>query len=143
MVTAETGRGVHGPHCPNELELLVDVVKTDGYAYDMELDEYGPISASIGVALDGPMNHRGKVFWSKADGSVTCGLWEVDSGRFSCAFDGEGEMVHVVKGTITATSQSGEVIELGEGDIFTFTPGWTGIWEMPTPMRKFFTTFTE
>ena len=71
----------------------------------MELDEYGPISESIGVALDGPMNHRGKVFWSKADGSVTCGFWEVDSGRFSCAFDGEGEMVHVVKGTIIATSR--------------------------------------
>jgi uncharacterized cupin superfamily protein len=121
----------------------MDAVKTGGYAYDMELDEYGPIGASIGVALDGPMSHRGKVFWSKADGSVTCGLWEVDSGRFSCEFNGEGEMVHVVKGEIIATSQSGEVIELGEGDIFTFTPGWSGIWEMPTPMRKFFTTFSE
>ena len=76
----------------------MDVTKIGGYAYDMELDEYGPIGESIGVALDGPMSHRGKVFWSKADGSVTCGLWEVDAGRFSCAFDGEGEMVHVVKG---------------------------------------------
>jgi uncharacterized cupin superfamily protein len=121
----------------------MDVTKTGGYSYDMALDEYGPISESIGVALDGPMNHRGKIFWSKSDGSVSCGLWEVDSGRFSCTFDGEGEMVHVVKGTIIATADSGEVIELGEGDIYTFTPGWTGIWEMPTPMRKFFTTFTQ
>jgi uncharacterized cupin superfamily protein len=121
----------------------MDVLKTGGYAYDLELDEYGPIGKSIGVALDGPMNHRGKIFWSKSDGSVTCGLWEVDAGRFSCTFDGEGEMVHVVKGTIIAKSESGEVLELGEGDIYTFTPGWSGVWEMPTPMRKFFTTFTE
>lgn len=113
-----------------------------GYAYDMELDEYGPIGESIGIALDGPMNHRGKVFWAKGDGSVSCGLWEVDAGRFSCTFDGEGEMVHVVRGSITATGAEGEVIELGEGDVFTFEPGWTGIWEMPTPMRKFYTTFT-
>jgi uncharacterized protein len=121
----------------------MDVKTISGYAYDMELDEYGPISPSIGVALDGPMSHRGKVFWSKADGSVNCGLWEVDAGRFSCAFDGVGEMVHVVKGSILATSTDGDVVNLREGDIFTFTPGWTGSWEMTTRMRKFFTTFTE
>jgi uncharacterized cupin superfamily protein len=143
MVTGDAGKGIWVPHSPNEGKRGVDVTKIGGYTYDMELDEYGPIGPSIGVALDGPMRHRGKVFWSKADGSVTCGLWEVDAGRFSCAFDGEGEMVHVVKGAIIATADSGEVIELGEGDIYTFTPGWTGIWEMPQPMRKFFTTFTE
>ncbi len=119
----------------------MDVVKTDGYAPDMVLDEYGPINEHIGVALDGPMSHRGKVFWSREDDSVTCGLWEVDAGRFSCAFDGEGEMVHVVKGEIIATEENGTVTRLGEGDIFVFAPGWTGVWEMPTPMRKFFTTF--
>ena len=122
---------------------FMDVVKTDGYAPDMELDEYGPISSSIGVALDGPMTHRGKIFWSKADGSVTCGLWGVDAGRFSCSFDGEGEMVHVVQGWIIATAADGTVTRLGEGDVYTFTPGWTGIWEMPVPMRKFFTTFSS
>ena len=49
-------------------------------------------------------------------------------------------MVHVVMGTIIATTETGEIIELGEGDVYTFTPGWAGTWEMPTPMRKFFTT---
>ena len=120
----------------------MDVVTVGGYAPDMVLDEYGPISEGVGVALDGPMNHRGKVFWSREDGSVTCGLWEVDAGRFSCAFDGEGEMVHVVKGEIVATAEDGSVTRLGEGDVFVFALGWRGIWEMRQPMRKFFTTFT-
>ena len=120
----------------------MDATKTiSGYDYAMTLEEYGPISASIGTALDGPMSHRGAIFFASADESVHCGLWEVDAGRFSCAFDGEGEMVHVVKGTIIATADDGEVTELREGDIYTFEPGWTGIWELPTPMRKFFTTF--
>lgn len=120
----------------------MDATKTiTGYDYAMTLDEYGPISASIGVALDGPMSHRGTVFFASSDESVHCGLWEVDAGRFSCEFAGEGEMVHVVKGRIIATTDEGEVTELGEGDIYTFKPGWKGIWEMPTPMRKFFTTF--
>ena len=119
------------------------VTTAGGYDYDMKLDEYGPISETIGIALDGPMNHRGKVFWAKADGSVSCGLWEVDAGRFSCEFSGEGEMVHVVKGRIIATSDTGQEIRLGQGDIYTFTPGWHGLWTMPTPMRKFFTTSKE
>ena len=119
----------------------MDLITSSGYATDMALDEYGPISASIGVALDGPMTHRGKVFFANADGSVTCGLWGVDAGRFSCSFDGEGEMVHVAEGEIIATAKDGTVTHLVPGDVFTFVPGWTGIWEMPKPMRKFFTTF--
>ena len=121
----------------------MDVVRTDGYAPDMKLDEYGPISPSIGIALDGPMTHRGKIFWSSSDGSVNCGLWGVDAGRFSCSFDGEGEMVHVVQGEIVATSEDGSIVRLTAGDVYTFTPGWKGIWEMREPMRKFFTTFKK
>ena len=121
----------------------MDLMSAGAHAPGMRLDEYGPISESIGVALDGPMSHRGKVFWQSEDGKVSCGLWEVDAGRFSCVFDGEGEMVHVVKGTIVATEESGETLTLGPGDVYTFTPGWKGIWEMREPMRKFFTTFHE
>ena len=84
----------------------MDVTTQGAHATDMALDEYGPISASIGTALDGPMSHRGKVFWQSDDSKVACGLWEVDAGRFSCTFDGEGEMVHVVKGTIEATDEA-------------------------------------
>jgi uncharacterized cupin superfamily protein len=92
----------------------MDATRTiTGYDYAMPLDEYGPISASIGTALDGPMNHRGTIFFASSDESVHCGLWEVDAGRFSCEFAGEGEMVHVVKGRIIATTDEGEVIELG------------------------------
>lgn len=119
----------------------MDVAAARAHAPDMTLDDYGPISESIGTALDGPMRHRGKVFWRSDDGKVTCGLWEVDAGRFSCAFDGEGEMVRVVKGTIEATDESGLAITPRAGDVYTFTPGWKGIWEMREPMRKFFTTF--
>lgn len=51
-------------------------------------------------------------------------------------------MVDLVKGTLIATSDGGDIIELSEGDVYTFEPGWSGTWRMPVPMRKFFTTFT-
>ena len=118
----------------------MDVTTSGAHAPEMVLNEYGPISEEIGVALDSPMSHRGKVFWESRDGKVTCGLWEVDAGRLSCVYDGEAEMVHIVKGTIVATAESGESVTLGPGDVYTFTPGWKGVWEMREPMRKFYTT---
>ena len=52
-------------------------------------------------------------------------------------------MVHVVKGTIEATDEAGATITLRPGDVYTFRPGWRGIWAMRGPMRKFFTTFHQ
>jgi hypothetical protein len=49
-------------------------------AIEMTLEDYGPISADIGVALDGPMTHRGVVFYQSEATGVMAGLWEIDAG---------------------------------------------------------------
>ena len=104
-------------------------------AADMTLEEYGSISADIGVALDGPMSHRGVVFNQSDAAGVMAGLWEVDAGRISTDFAGGGETVHIVKGRLIAIEESGERLELAPGDVATFPPGWRGVWEFPEPMR--------
>lgn len=114
---------------------------TPGEAVEMALDEYGPISESIGVALDGPMSHRGVVFYAAEATGVTAGLWEIDAGRISTAFEGGGETVHIVKGRLIAVEEGGGRLELGPGDVATFPPGWRGVWEFPEPMRKLYTVF--
>lgn len=110
-------------------------------AVEMTLDEYGPIPESIGVALDGPMSHRGVVFYEDEAAGVTAGLWEIDAGRISTVFEGSGETVHIVAGTLIATEEGGEPIEFAPGDVATFPPGWRGEWRFPQPMRKLYTVF--
>lgn len=106
------------------------------------LTEYGPMSPSVGVPLDGPMNHRGVSIWDSPEGNILTGLWECDAGRFRADFpDDSGEMVHLVRGSMTCTHDDGTVIELKAGDVTTFPPGWRGVWDCHEPMRKFYTVF--
>jgi len=110
-------------------------------ASQLSLEDYGPISADIGVALDGPMSHRGVVFYQSESTGVMAGLWEIDAGRISTTFDGGGETLHIVAGRLIATEVGGETLDLGPGDVATFPPGWRGEWRFPEPMRKLFTVF--
>ena len=110
-------------------------------AVEITLEDYGPISVEIGVALDGPMSHRGVVFYQSDVSGVIAGLWEIDAGRISTAFDGSGETVHIVSGRLIAIDEGGHRLELAPGDVATFPPGWRGVWEFPEPMRKLYTVF--
>ena len=114
---------------------------TPAEAVEMTLEEYGPISADIGVALDGPMSHRGVVFYQSEGSGVVAGLWEIDAGRISTEFADGGETVHIVAGRLIAIEEGGDRLELGPGDVATFPPGWRGVWEFPEPMRKLYTVF--
>ena len=114
---------------------------SDAEAATLTLDEYGPLSAPVGTALDGPMPTAGKVFWRSDNGAIMTGVWEVGAGRMRADFGNDGEMVHVVAGTIEARSDDGEELTIGPGESATFPPHWKGVWTMATPMRKLYCTF--
>ena len=107
----------------------------------MQLEDYGPLQAPVGTALDGAMATLGKVYWQSDDGRVTTGVWECAAGRMRADFGDDGEMVHVVKGTILARGDDGEELTIGPGQSATFPPHWKGIWALETPMRKLYCTF--
>lgn len=114
---------------------------SDAAAAEMELDAYGPLQPPVGTPLEGPMETAGKLFWKSDDGAIMTGIWECAAGRMRADFGNDGEMVHVVKGTIRALSDSGEEQVIGPGESATFPPYWTGIWELEQPMRKIFCVF--
>lgn len=114
---------------------------SDAEAAAMELDDYGPLQPPVGTALDGPMATAGKVFWRSEDGRIMTGVWEVAAGRMRADFGNDGEMVHVVTGTIQARGDDGEEQTIGPGQSATFPPNWTGVWTLEAPMRKLSCTF--
>ena len=119
--------------------MIVSVSDSDAAA--MELVDYGPLQPPTGTALGGPMATSGHVFWQSEDGRITTGVWECAAGRMRADFGDDGEMVHVVTGTIQAFSDGGEVVTIGPGQSATFPPQWKGIWTLETPMRKLYCTF--
>lgn len=121
--------------------LVVIRTISDAEAVDMELKDLGPLKPPVGKPLDGEMLTWGRNFFASDDARIHTGVWECAPGRLRADFGTDGEMVHVVKGSIHAISDDGVEILVGPGQSATFPPGWTGIWELATPMRKLYCTF--
>ena len=120
--------------------LVVIRTISDAEAVDMELKDLGPLKPPVGKPLDGEMLTWGRNFFASDDARIHTGVWECAPGRLRADFGTDGEMVHVVKGSIHAISDDGVEILVGPGQSATFPPGWTGIWELATPMRKLYCT---
>lgn len=114
---------------------------SDSAAAGMELTDYGPLQPPVGTPLDGPMTTSGQVFWQSEDASIVTGIWECSAGRLRADFGNDGEMVHVVKGTIQAIADDGEERVIGPGESATFPPYWKGVWVLEIPMRKLYCVF--
>jgi uncharacterized cupin superfamily protein len=114
---------------------------SDAEAVSMDLNELGPLKPPVGKPLDGEMLTWGSNFFASKDSRIHTGVWECAAGRMRADFGTDGEMVHVVKGTIRAVSDDGEDLVVGPGQSATFPPGWSGVWELDTPMRKLYCTF--
>ena len=111
---------------------------SDVEAVHMELNALGPLKPPVGKPLDGEMLTWGRSFFASDDARIHTGVWECAAGRMRADFGTDGEMVHVVKGSIRAVSDDGEELVVGPGQSATFPPGWTGIWELEAPMRKLY-----
>ena len=114
---------------------------SDSEAVNMELNELGPLKPPVGQPLDGEMLTWGRNFFASEDSRIHTGVWECAAGRMRADFGTDGEMVHVVKGTIRAISDDGEELVVSQGQSATFPPGWTWVWELETPVRKLYCTF--
>lgn len=114
---------------------------SDADAAALDLEDYGPLAPPVGTPLDEPMMTAGKVFWRAENGMITSGIWECAAGRMRADFGNDGEMVHVVGGTIWAVPDTGPEFVILPGKTATFPPFWTGIWHLDGPMRKLYCVF--
>ena len=104
----------------------------------MALDEDMPIPTLDG----GSMGTRNRTTWKSDDGTIETGVWECDAGRFRARFSAYGEMIHIVSGELVCTAEDGDSFTLRPGDSITFPRGWTGEWDVRSPLRKVYATFT-
>jgi uncharacterized protein len=63
------------------------------------------------------------------------GVWEATVGKWRIAYT-EWEYVQVISGACVLEGDDGSRIEAGAGESFVIEPGFTGSWEVLTPMRK-------
>ncbi len=62
-------------------------------------------------------------------------IWSKEAASFPWSYD-ETEVCYFLEGSVTVTPEGGEPVEMGEGDLVTFTKGLSCTWEIHTPVQK-------
>jgi hypothetical protein len=90
------------------------------------------------------MSVRGLTIWSAPDDSdspgAEAGIWECTAGP-SYWVQEENEVIYVLSGTLTVTSDGGKPTTLGPGDVAVFPRGWRGPWDLHETVRKVYVVF--
>jgi uncharacterized cupin superfamily protein len=73
-----------------------------------------------------------------SDDTVEIGVWEVTPGEFAGDKVGASEVMYVLAGDATITSEDGTTLELRPGVSFVTPDGWRGRWKVREPVRKLF-----
>jgi uncharacterized protein len=63
------------------------------------------------------------------------GIWEVTAGRFRREL-ANAEVMHILSGACTFTTDDGETREIHAGDTLFFPANTNGVWDIHAPLRK-------
>lgn len=69
---------------------------------------------------------------------MSTGVWECTPGTFRASRDDYHEICGILSGSATVTSDAGEPVMLGPGDLLVTPQGWTGTWEVHETLRKLY-----
>lgn len=62
-------------------------------------------------------------------------IWEKEVSEFPWTYD-EAETCYLLAGKVVVTTEHGEPVEIGQGDLVTFPAGLTCTWQVQAAVRK-------
>lgn len=107
-------------------------------AADLEAKLLAPPSAE---PLSGEIMTRSKVEFANDERTVISGTWESDPGTSRWEFLTRAEIIHLLSGAMTVQRDGEEAVELRPGSVAYFPLGWTGVWTVTEPVRKFYVVY--
>jgi uncharacterized cupin superfamily protein len=75
--------------------------------------------------------------YESADGSKLSGEWSCTAGAWRVSYS-EWEYCHILEGHVRLTSDDGSMVEAQAGSHLIIEPGFSGVWENLTPVRKIY-----
>lgn len=85
-----------------------------------------------------PQRQTGEHFVSK-HGDLSAGIWSCEPGAWNIAFaDGKDEFFCIISGRVRIVDHHGRGGEFGPGEAGVIPAGFTGCFEVLTPVRKYF-----
>lgn len=78
--------------------------------------------------------------FSSADGRFQCGIWTGQVGSWRVSFT-ENEFCQLLEGIVTVRGDDGSVRTFHPGDAFVMPAGFTGVWEIVQPAKKYYVVY--
>lgn len=75
--------------------------------------------------------------YESSDGNKLVGEWSCSAGAWRVSYS-EWEYCYIVEGEVRLTGDDGSVVEAGPGGNLVIEPGFEGVWENLTPVRKLY-----
>lgn len=75
--------------------------------------------------------------FTDATGALTCGTWRSAPGRLDVNYR-RNEFCLLLEGEVHLTDAAGRCEVFRAGDAFVVPAGFTGVWEMPVPVVKYY-----
>jgi hypothetical protein len=115
----------------------------DAISQGVSFDAVGLLTLRLSEAAPRPAGSVGQppleaIFEMHSSEGTTIGVWECTPGRFATAKDGIGEMMQLIAGRATITSEDGTVHDVVPGSVLVLPDGWRGEWEVHETVRKVF-----
>ena len=98
-----------------------------------------PLGQPSAEPLTGEIMTRAKVFLDNP--TVKAGTWECEVGASRWEFTTRGEVIYVIKGSMTVHEDGGEPVLLAVGSSCIFPIGWKGKWTVHETLRKVFVVY--
>lgn len=103
--------------------------------------EEKPLAPPSAEPLEGEVLVRGAVEFTDKDRTIISGIWESDPGISRWEFLTRGEIVHILEGRMSVQRDGEDAVELTAGTAAFFPLGWTGVWSVIEPVRKFYVVY--
>lgn len=78
--------------------------------------------------------------FSSADGRFNCGVWTGAVGSWRVIFT-ENEFCHLLEGVVVVRGDDGSERRFQAGDAFVMPAGFTGVWDIREPVRKYYAVY--
>lgn len=78
--------------------------------------------------------------FSSSDGRFNCGIWTGAVGSWRVIFT-ENEFCHLLEGVVVVTGDDGSERTFRAGDAFVMPAGFTGVWDILEPAKKYYAVY--
>ena len=104
--------------------------------YDSIAAVPAPFGPRAGADRGDPQMSLAEIY---ADGETEVGIWECTPGGWHIENRPDTEVVHILTGRVAMTDDStGEITEIGPGDVMVLPKGWSGRWDVLETTRKLY-----